>query len=62
MDYEGRKRFVFEELRTVPQWSDVASIDDFCMEQNKGGGNFAALWSRWLDERDLQAVEEIEPG
>ena len=62
MDFEGRKRFVFEELRTVPQWSDVASVDDFCMEQNKGGGNFAALWSRWLDERDLQTVKEIEPG
>ena len=38
MDYDARKGFVFDELKSVAQWSDVASVDDFNMEQNKGEG------------------------
>lgn len=38
MDYDARKRFVFDELKSVAQWSDVTSVDDFDMEQNKGEG------------------------
>ena len=38
MDYDARKRFVFDELKSVTQWSDVTSVDDFDMEQNKGEG------------------------
>ena len=38
MDYDARKRFVFDELKSVAQRSDVTSVDDFDMEQNKGEG------------------------
>ena len=62
MDYDARKRFVFDELKSVAQWSDVTSVDDFDMEQNKGEGWERCLRSRWTDERHLQAVEEVEPG
>ena len=36
LDYDGRKQFVWDRLRTVPEWEDVCSINDFSMEQNKG--------------------------
>lgn len=36
LDYQGRKAFAFENLRDIPEWSDVTSIDDFDMEQNNG--------------------------
>lgn len=36
MNYDARKRFVLDELKNVAQWSDVVSVDDFDMEQNKG--------------------------
>ena len=62
MDYDARKRFVFDELKSVAQWSDVASVDDFDMEQNKGEGWERRLRARWTDQRDLQAIEEVEPG
>ena len=41
LDYDGRKQFVFDRLRTVPEWADVCSLSDFSMEQNKG---FRALY------------------
>ena len=36
LDYDGRKKFVFDRLKTVPEWSDVCTVNDFGMEQNKG--------------------------
>ena len=36
LDYHGRKAFAYENLKGIPEWSDVTSIDDFDMEQNKG--------------------------
>lgn len=36
LDYQGRKAFAYENLKDIPEWSDVSSIDDFDMEQNKG--------------------------
>ena len=36
LDYEGRKACAFQHLQDVPEWSDVHSINEFDMEQNKG--------------------------
>ena len=60
LDYEGRKAFAFQQLQDVPEWSDVHSINEFDMEQNKGIELFNQYDYRWLNTRYLQAVKEIK--
>lgn len=36
LDLNGRKAYAFQQLRDVPEWKDVVSVDDFDIEQNKG--------------------------
>ena len=41
MNEAQRKQYAFVQLRTVPEWKDVSSIDDFNMVQNKGTVRFS---------------------
>ena len=36
LDFQKRKAFALEQVQNIPEWSDIASVDDFDMEQNKG--------------------------
>ena len=58
LDYGGRKQFIFDQLRTIPEWSDVCSLDDFTMEQNKGILFGELSYCRWIDEYYLQSFEK----
>ena len=36
LDYEGRKAFALREVQQIAEWSDIHSVDEFDMVQNKG--------------------------
>lgn len=58
LDYDGRKQFVFDRLRTVPEWADVCTLSDFSMEQNKGLYVLYRLLFRRTYEYHLSGVQE----
>mgnify|MGYP003262381502 CR=1 FL=1 len=58
LDYSGRKQFIFDQLRTIPEWNDIDSLDDFTMEQNKGTLFGKLSHCRWTNEYHLQSFEK----